>query len=97
MVAKNGREFRREVKSCATSQSHQKTPPCSPLHPLEWPGCPWSRVNVDYVGPFMGKMFLLIIDAHSKWMKIHCVNTATSSVTIDKMRSTLASHSLPGL
>ena len=40
MVAKNGREFRREVKSCATSQSHQKTPPCSPLHPWEWPGRP---------------------------------------------------------
>ena len=43
----------------------------------------------------MGKMFLLIIDAHSKWMDIHCVNSATSSVTIDKMRSTFASHGLP--
>ena len=42
----------------------------------------------------MGKMFLLIIDAHSKWMDIHCVNSATSSVTIDKMRSTFASHGL---
>ena len=43
----------------------------------------------------MGKMFLLIIDAHSKWMDIHCVNSATSSVTIDKMRSTFASRGLP--
>ena len=84
-----------KVKSCATCQSHQKTPPCSPLHPWEWPGRPWSRVHVDYAGPFMGKMFLLIIDAHSKWMDIHCVNSATSSVTIDKMRSTFASHGLP--
>ena len=55
-----------KVKSCVTCQSHQKTPPCSPLHPWEWPGRPWSRVHVDYAGPFMGKMFLLIIDAHSK-------------------------------
>ena len=84
-----------KVKSCATCQSHQKTPPCSPLHPWEWPGRPWSRVHVDYAGPFMGKMFLLIIDAHSKWMDIHCVNSATSSVTIDKMRSTFASRGLP--
>ena len=84
-----------KVKGCATCQSHQKTPPCSPLHPWEWPGRPWSRVHVDYAGPFMGKMFLLIIDAHSKWMDIHCVNSATSSVTIDKMRSTFASHGLP--
>ena len=35
----------------------------------------------------MGKMFLLIIDAYCKWMDIHCVNSSTSSVTIDKMRS----------
>ena len=73
-----------KVKSCATCQSHQKTPPC--LHPWEWPGRPLSRLHVDYAGPFMGKMFLLIIDAHSKWMNIYCV---------DKMRSTFASHGLP--
>ena len=84
-----------KVKSCVTCQSHQNTPPCSPLHPWEWPGRPWSRVHVDFVGPFTGKMFLLITDAHSKWMDIHCVNSATSSVTIDKMRSTFASHGLP--
>ena len=40
-------------------------------------------------------MFLLIIDAHSKGMDIHCVNSATSSVTVDKMRSTFASRGLP--
>ena len=84
-----------KVKSCATCQSHQKTPPCSSLHPWEWPGRPWSRVYVDCAGPLMGKMFLLIIDAHSKSMDLHCVNSATSSVTIDKMRSTFASHGLP--
>ena len=84
-----------KVKSCATCQSHQKSPPCSPSHPSEWLGRPWSRMHVDYAGPFMGKMFLLIIDAHSKWMDIHGVNSATSSVIIDKMRSTFASHGLP--
>ena len=40
-------------------------------------------------------MFLLIIDAHSKWMDIHCVNSATSSMTIEKLRTTFASHGLP--
>ena len=84
-----------KVKSCVTCQSHQKKPPSSPLHPWEWPGRPWSRVHVDYAGPFMGKMFLLIIDAHSKWMDIHCVNSATSSTTIEKLRTSFASHGLP--
>ena len=45
----------------------------------------------------MGDMFSLIIDAHSKWLDIHCVNSATSSVTKDKMRSTFASHGLPDI
>ena len=43
----------------------------------------------------MGKMFLLIIDAHSQWMDIHCVNSDTSSVTIEKIRATFATHGLP--
>ena len=43
----------------------------------------------------MGQMFLLIIDAHSKWMDIHCLNSATSSMTIEKLRTTFASHGLP--
>ena len=51
-------------------------------------------MNVDYAGPFMGKMLLLIIDAHSKWMDMYCVNSATPSVTIDKMRLTLTSRGL---
>ena len=58
-------------------------------------GLPLVASDVDNVGPFIGKMFLLIIDAHSKWMDIHCVNSATSNVTIDKMRSTFASPGLP--
>ena len=56
---------------------------------------PWSRVHIDYAEPFIGKMLLLIIDALFKLMDIHCVNSATSSVTIDMMRSTLASDGLP--
>jgi transposase InsO family protein len=43
----------------------------------------------------MGKMFLIIIDAHSKWLDVHCVNTATTEITIAKLRSTFATHSLP--
>jgi len=58
-------------------------------------GHPWSQVHVDYAGPFMCKIFLLIIDAHSKSMDIHCVNSATFSATIEKLRTTFALHGLP--
>ena len=42
-------------------------------------------------------MLLLIIDAHSKWLDVHCVNNATTKTTISKLRSTFATHGLPEL
>ena len=84
-----------KVKNCAMCESHQKAPAQAPLHPWEWPKRPCARVHADYAGPFMGKMFLILVDAHSKWLNIHIVNSATSSSTIKKMRSTFATHGLP--
>ena len=51
--------------------------------------------HADYAGPFMGKMFLLIMDAHSKWLEAHIVESATSAATIQKMKASFASHGLP--
>ena len=88
------------VKSCEVCQAHQKTPAPAPLHPWEWQSCPWSRVHIDYVGPLMRKTFLLIISAHSKWLDVHCVNSASTVynrlcyTTIEKLRATVATHGL---
>ena len=43
----------------------------------------------------MGQMFLLLVDAHTKWMDIHTVSSATSQSTIEKMRKTFATLGLP--
>ena len=83
------------VRSCDQCQSCRKSPARAPLHPWEWLERPWARVHADYVGPFMGKMFLLLIDAHSKWMEVHIVASATSASTMEKMRVTFATHGLP--
>uniref|UniRef100_H3AA96 Integrase catalytic domain-containing protein n=1 Tax=Latimeria chalumnae TaxID=7897 RepID=H3AA96_LATCH len=40
-------------------------------------------------------MFLLIIDAHSKWIDVYEAKNPTSSATIDKLRQTFSIHSLP--
>jgi len=29
------------------------TPAIGPSHPLEWPHKPWSRVHIEYTGPFL--------------------------------------------
>ena len=83
------------VKNCDDCQSTRHLPPVAPLQPWEWPQRPWARVHVDYARPFMNKYFLLLVDAHSKWIEVRPVNNATSTVTIDQLRSIFATHGLP--
>ena len=43
-------------------------------------------VHIDYAGPFEGRMILIIVDAHSKYIDAHVVSSATAGVTITKLR-----------
>ena len=70
-------------------------PPSVPLHPWARPEKPWSRVHIDYAGPFEGKMFLLISDAYSKWLEVHPTNTSTSATTIELLRKSFSYLGLP--
>ena len=67
------------------------------MHTWEWPARPWSRIHIDYAEPFLGKMFLIVVDAHSKWMEVELVPAATSAHTIQKLRAMFATHGLPKL
>ena len=40
-------------------------------------------------------MFLVIIDAHSKWMEVIPVSNATTAVTVEKLLSVFTIHGLP--
>ena len=83
------------VKSCETCQVNRNSPPAAPIHAWSWPNKPWSRVHIDYAGPFMGKMFLVIIDAHSKWMEVHKTTSSSAATTISLLRTTFATLGLP--
>ncbi|MDA8003069.1 MAG: DDE-type integrase/transposase/recombinase, partial [Alphaproteobacteria bacterium] len=90
-------EIESKVHSCRECQLNQKTPAQAPLHPWEWPSQPWTRLHIDYAGPFLGKMFLVVVDAHSKWLEVEMVPTTSSRHTIEKLRSMFAMHGLPEL
>ena len=59
------------VKNCNICQESRNAPSVAPLHPWEWPSHPWSRIHVDFAGPFLGKMYLVLVDSHSKWRLCH--------------------------
>ena len=88
-------ELEDAVRRCAKCQENQKLPARVPMHPWEWPNRPWARLHADYTGPIQGKMVLIIVDAHSKWMEALTVQSATSRSTIERLRSVFATHGLP--
>ena len=84
-----------KVRGCNICQVNRKLPASAPLHPWEFPQKPWSRIHLDYAGPFLGKMFLIVVDAYSKWLDAFPMNSSTSSATIEKLRRIFAEHGLP--
>ena len=84
-----------EVRHCQQCQEHQRQPAKAPLHPWDWPERPWSRVHADFAGPFLGKVFLLVIDSHSKWLEVFIVPSTSTQAAVDKFRLIFSTHGLP--
>ena len=85
----------RKVKPCLDCQLHQNQPAQAPLHPWEWPDCPWSCLHIHFAGPCLGDTtFLIIVDAYSKWLEVlECKQTTKSTIT--HLRQVFATHGLP--
>ncbi|XP_024877032.1 uncharacterized protein K02A2.6-like [Temnothorax curvispinosus] len=64
------KDIKRTASSCKTCLEKGKAPPHAPLTPWPWPANSWSRLHTDFLGPLFGQMYMIIIDAHSKWHEI---------------------------
>ena len=82
-------DLEEQVKNCNDCQINQKTPKQAPLHPWEWPACPWTRLHIDHAGPFLG------VDSHSKSLEVVPVPSTLSSYTIVALHHMFAKHGLP--
>ena len=56
-------EIEQRVKSCHACQENLNSPAKASLHTWEWPERAWSRVHVDYAGPFEGSTCMVAVDA----------------------------------
>ena len=87
--------FEALAKSCLPYLSVKPSPPKSPLNPWIWPSKPWSRIHIDFAGPFNAKSHFIIVDAHSKWPDVFEMTSTTTSKTIDVLQNVFAIHGLP--
>ena len=88
-------DIEKTVRLCGNCQEVQSSPPIAPLNPWRWPTRPWSRLHADFAGPFENKMFLILIDAHSKWIEAFQTSNATSRTVIDELRTVFARFGIP--
>ena len=88
-------EIEKMVRDCSQCQQYQNTLAPSPLHPWEWPDQPWMRLHIDHAGPFLWKQFLIVVDAHSKWLEVEMVPSTSSSYTLQKLCRIFVTHGLP--
>ena len=83
------------ARQCVTCLAVKNAPPPAPLNPWVMPSCPWERVHLDFAGTFQGSMFLIGVDAHSKWPEVHVMPNTTVPRTLDSLRYMFAAYRLP--
>ncbi|CAC5385760.1 Uncharacterized protein K02A2.6 [Mytilus coruscus] len=83
------------VRNCTACQNTQSAPPAATANPWIWPSKPWQRVHIDFCGPFLNEMFLIVVDAHSKWIDVIRMSSTTSEKTINALRCLFSSHGIP--
>lgn len=88
------KQIERVVAECEQCQLVKNNPP---KDPQTWIATekPWSRLHVDFAGPFQGKTFFVLVDSHSKWFEAEIVTSMSSATIITILRKIFASQGLP--
>lgn len=83
------------ANSCSSCLMERPRPAKAELHVWHYPRKPWERLHLDFLGPIKGKMYLIIIDAHSKWLEVFETASTAAHLAIDNLRSLFARFGLP--
>ncbi|XP_035227935.1 uncharacterized protein K02A2.6-like [Stegodyphus dumicola] len=82
-------------RNCVDCIKFKSDPVRARVHHWEYPSAPWERIHVDFAGPIFERMFLIIIDAHSKWLEVYTLKSTNSFQTIECLRDCFARYGLP--
>ncbi|XP_058042246.1 uncharacterized protein K02A2.6-like, partial [Ahaetulla prasina] len=89
------KEISDRVGKCQSCQESRPLPPTAPIREWKKPQGPWSRIHIDFAGPFHGQTFLIVVDAYSKWLEIILMRTTTAEAVISVLRHLFVTHGLP--
>ena len=83
------------VKNCSRCMIASKNPPRITPQPWPTPDKAWERVHIDFAGPMNGVMYMVVVDAYSKWPEIIPMTHASSTNTIEALRRIFCQHGFP--
>lgn len=82
------------ARQCQACTEFSKQPAKTPLQQWNVPHQPWQRIHIDFMGKFFGHHFLVIVDAHSKWLEVFIMNNISSAETIRTLTTLFARYGL---
>lgn len=88
-------DIERLANSCSSCLLERPSPAKSELHVWHYPSRPWKRLHLDYLGPFQGRMYLIILDAHSKWLEVFETASTAALLAIANLRTLFSRFGLP--
>ena len=88
-------EIERTVRECEVCQMNQRKPPKSIPHPWVKPSEPWERIHLDFCGPFLGLMWMVVICAKTKWIEILKMPNTKSPAVIRELRVLFSRFGIP--
>ncbi|XP_058817519.1 uncharacterized protein K02A2.6-like [Topomyia yanbarensis] len=89
------RDIEELINSCASCQVVRPNPVKAPLHCWEPATQPFERVHVDFAGPFMGKYFIVFVDAYTKWPEVKILRDISTATTIKACRDFFSVYGIP--
>lgn len=75
----------RMIGSCDVCAQLRASPPRAPMSPWKYPPRPFYRVHLDFLGPINGRVYLIIVDAYTKWVEVYEMSTCTTHAVVEKM------------
>ena len=89
------REIEQMVRGCESCNLQRDNVPLAPLHPWEYRRGHGSACILILPGLFFAKMWLIVVDARSKWPEVIYLKEATSGTTITALMSIITRFGCP--
>lgn len=82
------------IGGCKICTQLRPSPARAPLAVWPHPQYPFQRVHIDFLGPINGHLYLIMVDAHSKWPEVYKTKSTSSAIVIEKLYEFMSRYGL---